>query len=293
MNPRPPLILDFDRSVSGLDGAVSLPLQQWQERVRFGCRWRDFRRLDAELDARLPARYGCVFTGSGDYHHLSTLLLERVRQPLQLIVCDNHPDTMRYPPGIHCGSWVWWASRLPQVREIHVLGICSQDISWRHAWEIHVGPQLRSKLTYWSLDVSARWQNWPGSRRRHRCFHDPDTLVAQFLSQLAPLPVYLSLDKDVLSPQVVTTNWDQGRFQLCHLRRLINACQGRLLGADITGEVSAYRFHSRLKRWLSALDGQAQADPLQIADWQRQHSRVNQLLLSDINRALAAAAPER
>lgn len=290
---RLPLILDFDGSVRGIARATVLPLQPWQEAIRFGCRWRDFQRLASRLTEQLPANYGCVLTGSGDYHHLSYLLLQRVTQPLQLIVCDNHPDTMRYPLGIHCGSWVWWASRLPQVSAIHVLGICSHDISWRHRWEIHAGPQLRRKLTYWSLDVSSRWLNWPGRRPDPHCFHDPDTLMAQFLSQLAPLPVYLSLDKDVLSPQVVTTNWDQGRLLPQHLIGLIRACRGRLLGADITGEASAYRFQRRFKRWLCALDGQPLADPAQLAAWQWQHRQLNRLLLAEITPALAAPGAAR
>ncbi len=85
---------------------------------------------------------GCVLLGSGDYHHVTQLLLERLPsdEPIHLIVCDNHPDNMRYPFGIHCGSWVYWASKLPQVARIDVLGISSSDIGWLHAVENHWSP---------------------------------------------------------------------------------------------------------------------------------------------------------
>ena len=75
---RPPLILDFDGAVSDIPGALTLPLQAWQEKIRFGCRWAQFRELETALHAQMPGDYGCVFTGSGDYHHLSQLLLNRL-----------------------------------------------------------------------------------------------------------------------------------------------------------------------------------------------------------------------
>ncbi|MCZ7019244.1 hypothetical protein, partial [Salmonella enterica] len=75
---RPPLILDFDRAVSDIPGAITLALQAWQEKIRFGCRWAQFKQLETALHAQMPSDYGCVFTGSGDYHHLSQLLLNRL-----------------------------------------------------------------------------------------------------------------------------------------------------------------------------------------------------------------------
>lgn len=186
-----------------------------------------------------------MFTGSGDYHHLSQLLLNRLptQQKFQLIICDNHPDNMRYPFGIHCGSWVYWASRLPQVEHVHVLGIGSQDIGLGHAWENHWSPLLKRKLTYWNVNVDTRWMNWIGAGRSNRAFGNADELMRAFLAQFdRSLPVYLSIDKDVLSPEVVNTNWDQGEFLEQHLNDLIDACQGRIIGADITGDVSAYHY---------------------------------------------------
>lgn len=282
LNPHDvPVILDFDRSVHGLGEALTLPLAHWQSRIRFSCRWPPFHQLAAELEQALPVRAGCVFTGSGDYHHLSYLLIKRLpaSQRVQLIVCDNHPDNMRMPFGIHCGSWIYHASRLPQVAKIHVIGICSQDIARAHAWENHLGPLLRGRLHYWSLGVDCRWISWLGARRSNHRFTDPDRLMAAFLAGLGEQPVYLSIDKDVLSPQVLTTNWDQGRFRLDHLQALIGHCRQRLAGMDITGEVSCWRGYGWVKRLLSAADGQRPPSVHQLADWQQQHLRVNRLLL--------------
>src|SRR5947208_15401349 len=121
------LILDFDGSVSPLDGARVLSLRDREEAVRFACRMRVLRALGPLLDDA-P---GVVFMGSGDFHHVSYLLIERLRRlgrQVQVVVFDNHPDNMRYPFGIHCGSWVWHVSRLPFVERVHVAGIGSADV---------------------------------------------------------------------------------------------------------------------------------------------------------------------
>lgn len=282
-----PVILNFDDAIGDIPAAHAIPLQTWQESVRFGCRWAQFRRLDAALAPLLPPAYGCVFTGSGDYHHLTYLLLQRLspQEKVQLIVCDNHPDNMRYPFGIHCGSWVYWASRLPWVKHVHVIGIGSGDISAAHAWENHWSPLMKGKLTYWSVSTHAHWLRYLGAGRAGRDFPDADDLMSAFLAEIDDtLPVYLSIDKDVLSPEVVNTNWDQGSFLEHHLDRLLDACAGRLIGADITGDVSAYRYRSRFKRWLSAADGQETPPDAVIAGWQQRQNALNLRLLGKIGR---------
>jgi len=288
---RPSLILNFDDSVvlGDLAGVTPIPLQSWQEMIRFGCRWSQFRQLAQALEPHLKATdYGCIFTGSGDFHHLTHLLVQRLAKlpKFQLVVCDNHPDNMRYPFGIHCGSWVYWASRLPQVEHVHVLGIGSSDIAIGHAWENHLMPLYKNKVTYWNINVDTRWLNWLGAGKSSRTYTDADQLMTDFLAQLTnsgPQSVYLSIDKDALSPQVVNTNWDQGYFAERHLNQLIDACRGQLIGADITGEVSAYRYHSRFKRWLSAADGQIEPTEQEISSWQRQQNLLNLRLLQHIN----------
>ncbi len=287
---RPPLILNFDDSVApgNIDGALQIPLQSWQESIRFGCRWSRFRQLAAALEPQLAGDYGCLFTGSGDYHHLTYLLLQclAIQPPFHLVVCDNHPDNMRYPFGIHCGSWVYWASRLPQVKHIHVLGIGSSDIAFGHAWENHWWPLLRNKLTYWNINVGTGWLNWLGAKESSRGYANADALMADFLTRFdidSPQSVYLSIDKDVLSPQVVKTNWDQGSFEERHLNKLIDACRGKLIGADITGEVSVYRYQSRFKRWLSAADGQREPSAAEAAAWQQRQNLLNRRLAARID----------
>ena len=147
--PSPPVILDFDGSVLPVaEGERRIPLGSWQEAIRFGCTRRAFSALEAHLEGVLPVDCGCAFMGSGDFHHVTLIPLRRLcrRLPpasLDVVVFDNHPDNMRYPFGIHCGSWVSHAALLPSVRRVHVIGITSGDIGLAHAWENRLTPFLR------------------------------------------------------------------------------------------------------------------------------------------------------
>lgn len=284
----PPCVLDFDKSVHQLShDETRLELGQWQEALRYGCSRADLRRF--ERDCPLPERPGCLFLGSGDYHHLSLVPIKKlagIQAPLDLVVCDNHPDNMRYPLGVHCGSWVRWAAALPGVRRVHVLGITSSDIGWAHAWENNWRPLLSGRLTYWSLGRPAGWLKLLGRPEAARCFETADELLAAFAGEAARLErVYLSVDKDVFGPETVRTNWDQGCWEKRHLEVLIKALAGRLAGADVTGEVSAYEYRGRFKRLLARLDGLEKPDPSQLEKWQAEQQRFNLEILALLKRA--------
>ncbi len=55
------------------------------------------------------------------------------------------------------------------------------------------------------------------------------------------LPVYLSIDKDVLSEEYARTNWDQGQLSLKLLQEILQwiCSRNRILGVDICGELSS------------------------------------------------------
>lgn len=288
MNGRPPVVLDFDGSVLPVRGdEIRLSLGHWQEAVRFACSMNALQRLGEEIEPLLPERPGCCFLGSGDFHHLSLILLARLNGPLDLVVLDNHPDNMRYPLGVHCGSWISRAVALPGVRTAHVLGITSTDISARHAWENRLLPLYRQKLSYWSVNRPASWFKLLGLGERHKNFSSADALINAFAPVLASMErVYLSMDKDVLSPQEARTNWDQGVFARRHVRAVAQGCSGKLTGADITGEVSEYAYKSPFKALLSRLDGQTPLPPERVASWQRDHQSLNKEFMDLLHSAM-------
>ena len=284
-----PIVLDLDHSVGTLDGAIRLPLADWQEAIRFGCSWRCLRAFDRVLNAQLPERYGSVFTGSGDFHHLTWLLVRRLsaRAPFRVLVFDNHPDNMRYPFGIHCGSWVRHVAQLPWVTRVDVVGITSTDIGARHAWENYLRPLRAGRVRYWSVGVNTHWASRLGLAAAFRSFDSMADLLARLHDELRldASPIYLSIDKDVLHPDVVRTNWDQGQLREAALLETIELLRGRLVGSDITGEISSYRYRSRWKRWLSNADGQTPVEPSELCAWQTQQHALNVRLLEQLAQA--------
>ncbi len=284
--PHRPVVLDIDRSVGPLPDRLVLPLEHWQESIRFGCSLATLRRFRTMLDELLPAQYGTVFTGSGDFHHLSWPLIARL-QPgtrFQVVVLDNHPDNMRFPFGVHCGSWVRRVAALPMVSHVHVLGITSADIGGGHAWENYLTPLLRGRLTYWNIGVDTGWARRLGLGHAFRGFDTPAALVDAFveLQRAQTAPSYLSIDKDVFAAEVAHTNWDQGQLLTEHALALIASLRHGLIGSDINGEVSHYQYQSWWKRRLSAMDEQPAIDPAQLVGWQTQQHALNLQLLAAI-----------
>lgn len=287
-----PIILNFDNSVGHIDQSLTVDLVNYQEQIRFGCSKKAYQQLSQHLTTQLPNdNLGTVLMGSGDYHHISLYLIERLarnynaQNPIQVVVFDNHPDNMRFPFGIHCGSWISHVAKLPFVDHVHVIGITSNDIGTLHAWENRLLPLYQGKLSYWSLDVNVKWANYLGLSKAFHSFASADELIAAFIARQdkAPLPTYLSIDKDVMSEDIIKTNWDQGVLQTYHLTDTIAALGKNLIGSDITGELSLYHYRTLWKRALSALDGQSEMPTDKLNIWQMQQHRLNLDLLTLLN----------
>lgn len=288
---RHPVILNFDDSIGEIEQSIKIDLTEWQESIRFGCSFAKYKKLAANIYAQLPAQIGTVLMGSGDYHHISLMLIERLKQQLkpkqqiQVVIFDNHPDNMRYPFGIHCGSWVSHAVKLPFISHVHVIGITSPDIGIFHAWENRLTPLLKNKLTYWCMDVNVNWAKKLGMKNAFLKFNSPNELITAFIAEQYhdTSPVYLSIDKDVLSEEVVKTNWDQGKLKPYHLYDVIAALNDRIIGSDICGEISTFKYASRFKQFLSQLDQQPMISESDLKAYQSQQQALNLELLSCIS----------
>lgn len=280
-----PIILDFDASVT-LPSARVLDLTNWRQRIRFACSRRTLAELGRIIEAWMPAEFAPVFLGSGDFHHVSYPLIRAVsrRQPCRVIVFDNHPDNMRFPFGIHCGSWVSDVAALACVQHVDVVGITSSDVEARHLWENRWRPLLNGKLTYWCIGKDVRWAQRLGLRRAFRTFASADALVDTFLAEVQATTdrYYLSIDKDVLHPDVARTNWDQGLLSEVDLSQVVGTLAFRLVGMDVTGEVSVAAYTSRWKRWLSGLDRQPAVPVAAVSAWQVEQAAINQRLLQSL-----------
>jgi hypothetical protein len=223
---------------------------------------------------------------------VSLALIARLRAcgPLEVVVFDNHPDNMRFVAGVHCGSWVRSVARLPHVSMVHVVGITSVDVAGRHILANYLQPLRRGKLRYWCVGVDTWWARKLGVERAVTSFATAGGMLDGFTTRPRARSgaTYVSIDKDVLHTDAVMTNWDQGVLRDDELLTAIESVGGRMVGGDVTGDISPVAHPGAVKRLLSALDGQAEVDPLRLPHWQAQHRALNELLFGALGRAYAA-----
>ena len=280
-----PVVLDFDRSVQRLPAELRLDLAHLESDIRYGCRIADLERLQSALDEHSP-RDCIAFLGSGDFHHVTLPLIRRraAAGPLHVVVLDNHPDNMRFVGGVHCGSWVRQVARLPFVVRVDVVGITSRDVAGPHLLGNYLLPLLRGRVRYWCVGIDTSWSARLGVRDAIRSFPSAQAMLEGFTASLdgSDAPIYLSIDKDVLGPHVVRTNWDQGVLTDEDVVSVVSRFSARIVGGDVTGEVSPIRHPAGWKRLLSVLDAQVAVDPALLPSWQAQHGVLNARLLGAI-----------
>jgi hypothetical protein len=303
-------ILDLDGSVpSQRELTASLkprviPMADWGPGIRLACSFRRFRAFEKALADRMPAGQdgpACTFYGSGDFHHVTLALLKRLERPFNLLVLDNHPDWMRRIPFLHCGTWVFHAARLPHCQRIfHVGGDVDFDNSYRHLAPWH--ELRRGKI----ITMPARRGFVRGPWRSIACDAlrdmDEDRLsprrlderLRPFQTVLGSMPLYVTIDKDLLRAEDACVNWDSGHLSLaevCDLVRSFTAAAGALAGIDILGDWSPVVVQGALRRLMHRTMHEPRLVDLRAAA--RCNQRANLALLSSILDASAARTASR
>lgn len=200
------------------------------------------------------------FMGSGDFHHVSAMLIDKALEAsagqATVIHFDNHPDWVRFDDGMHCGSWVNRAAANPKVAKVITLGVASRDLRWPEFKGANLSLMRDGKLElfpFWHPPSRVRKQYGAGAGYRQQAKQLHWNTIAEqgdgpflqlLLSRIATADVYLTIDKDVLRGEDAVTNWDQGHLQLPYLLELIRAIgqRHRIIGADVTGDYSKPRY---------------------------------------------------
>lgn len=144
---------------------------------------------------------GIHWLDSGDYHYASLFWLEKVDVPFSIVLFDNHPDDQ------------------PVAFDASVLSCGS--------WMLHAR----------NLPLLAEMDGKPAAVH----FKDAGSALSVNPETLFPgLPVYLSIDKDVLGWKDAHTDWDQGTMTLDELMTAVGriASAHTILGVDVCGELS-------------------------------------------------------
>lgn len=168
---------------------------------------------------------GIHFLDSGNYHYMSRIWLEKIQAPFRLLVFDNHTDMQ--PPAfgglLSCGGWI--SDALEELGDLQEVILVGPD---REAF-LAVEGKLKSQV-----QLLAREE----LREMEVCH------MEGFFRELSvDLPLYISIDKDILCPKDASTTWSQGDMSLGELisclHTVLSAVKkggGRILGADICGE---------------------------------------------------------
>ncbi len=242
------------------DGAQQIEARQAGAQIRL---WGKEKHLDG-LRTILEAQFDIsanepklCFMGSGDFHHVTVLLLqltlEKQPAPITVIHFDNHPDWVKFENGMHCGSWVNRACAHPKISKLITLGVCSRDLrnpdqnsaistllsqGVLELFPYHHPPSMVKK----NYGASASYQQKKNYIHWRTIAKMGEPAFAKVLLQrITTRSVYITIDKDVLANEDADTNWDQGQMRLPYLLKLLLVIGGRhtVIGADVSGDYSA------------------------------------------------------
>ena len=165
-------------------------------------------------DAGIKDASGIHFFDNGNYHYMSKIWTDMVQEPFSLVVFDHHPDMQepRFGDILSCGGWVKKVlGENKFVENVVIIGVAN-----------HLVKEISSEIASFIRE----------SETANHTFHIP-----HFTSP-HPTSIYISIDKDALSPAYAATNWDQGSLSLEQMKALITeiAKDHRIIGVDICGE---------------------------------------------------------
>ena len=163
---------------------------------------------------------GLHFIDSGNYHYMTRLWLEKLQRPFRLLVFDNHTDMQ--PPAfgglLSCGGWIAASlEELPLLQEVILVGPDEEAYT-------QVEPDLQQKVLFLSREKLSTMT----TEEKEGFFNN--------LSE--DLPLYVSVDKDVLCKGDASTTWSQGDMHLSELMSFLELVLERqnILGMDVCGE---------------------------------------------------------
>ena len=158
---------------------------------------------------------------------MTRLWLEKIREPFQLLVLDNHTD-MQLPAfgGIlSCGGWIAHALETqPYLKKVFLAGPPQKD------WE-EVEASFQEKTEFF------------GRERLWEAYKEGDkSLIKQYVEKIS-LPLYISVDRDILCEEEACTGWSQGDTKeeelfdfLEEVFSYLSENRIPLLGIDVCGE---------------------------------------------------------
>ena len=174
-------------------------------------------------NAGITNAHGIHYIDNGNYHYMSKFWTDRIAEPFTLVVFDHHPDMQepRFGDILSCGGWVKKVlDENKFIDNVVIIGVADNLVK----------------------EIGAEIASHPAGARNDNVLFVCESEIANHTSHIphftSPLPLYISIDKDVLSPAYAATNWDQGSLDVVTLKKIIAglAASNRIIGVDICGE---------------------------------------------------------
>ena len=240
------LILDFthvycDEDIKDIDRFRYIDCSDIQETDMY-CSKNEYEKIWGRIEPY--GIQGIHYIDSGNYHYISKIITDHIDEPFGLVMYDHHTDMQMpmVPEMMSCGDWAGQAlSQNKNLRQLVIVGPPESDIE--QTLESYSGSHSGRLLTFSAEDLHG------------------DLLENKLKLIRTDLPLYISIDKDVLGPEYTETNWSQGDMSIDGLERLLSvflggqgeeknsdACRNdernagdirhsRILGIDICGEI--------------------------------------------------------
>lgn len=161
------------------------------------------------------------FIDSGNYHYVSYLMLEKINEPFILVLFDHHTDMQSsfFKDLMSCGCWV--KKTLDDNRYIQKVII----IGAKESLIKSIDKKYENKIISFNENFIEKKYNWE-----------------EFAKQNINLPIYISIDKDIITSKQAVTDWDQGNLTLKKLKNIyMGICkEHEIIGIDICGDSSHY-----------------------------------------------------
>jgi len=176
---------------------------------------------------------GIHFIDCGDYHYISKLMTDRIKEPFALILIDHHTDMQKPAFGgvLTCGDWAG-ASFHENVYLEKLILVGMEEAALAEIEPLRPGSDPASGSSACAerkCDLARiSFETLTEKGVAAACRAEADT---------GDLPVYISIDKDVLDERYAITNWDQGNLSMAELKDMIAVMLSgkRVIGADICG----------------------------------------------------------
>lgn len=227
-----------------------------------GCDMYCSKQAEHEIGKRIDAVgiHGIHFLDSGNYHYVTKIMTDRIKRPFTLVVFDHHTDMQKplVESMTSCGDWALKVLKENvYLQQLILIGPDEKDIN-----AIEIADKNNSTNTSEKL-ITFSAQEINGNRIKQSIASTNDSLtdasynpnidttpasipnatqnITYKINKIkSGIPIYISIDKDILDKQISETNWSQGKMQLGTLEKILDVFlrKNKIIGVDICGECS-------------------------------------------------------